>query len=152
LATTQKALELAAYLAEEFKLRFPTKTITESFDTDGSPLVAVDDGTPAAGEQSVLVKVRPVEWSLAKDVLGNTATIFTPHVIQIATEASATANVSIVTVLNLLPVLMACTLKGTKVEFYLETNTTAPSASTFAASKLKVAFYPHAQYPMVNDQ
>src|SRR5262245_42892481 len=96
MATTQKAIELAQYLRESHKLRFGTRATPVtvpadiSFDTDGHPYYAIGAGSP--GGKNAIVKVRPVSWPTAKDVLNLSAQIFTPHVIQIVTELNPTGG------------------------------------------------------------
>lgn len=153
MATTHKAISMARDLADALRKRLPSKTVTESFDTDGSPLIAIDDGSPATGEENVLLKVRPLDWPLAKDVLGLAQTVFTPHVIQMATEAEADADASVIILSRqtLLHVLGEVLGKGCKVEWYESANTVVPVAGTFIAGNLK-ASYDSLYWPMVSGQ
>lgn len=155
MATTQKAISLARDLAEEIQKRLPTMTVATSFDSDGNPLVSVDDGSPASGEASALIKVRPIDWPLAKDALGLASQVYTPHVIQLATEANYAATTDNVadnlTRAQLLAILGPCLQKGCRVEWYEETYGTPPAASTITGSKLK-ASYENLYYPMVQSQ
>lgn len=150
----QKAIELAHEIADKLKLRFAGKTVTESFDTDGLPLITVNDGTPATTEMNILVKVNMQSWPLAKDILGNTANIYAPLTVQLATEAPAAGSGPGVylTCQNALDILGELVFKGSRVEWYQSANGTVPSASTIAAANLKASFQPDLYNPLTNQQ
>ena len=91
MATSKKALELAAELADELRKRVSSYgVITESSDASGNPLITLTaDATPATTEDNVVIRVSPRDWALAKDVLGSSQTVYTPSVIAVAVEAPA---------------------------------------------------------------
>jgi hypothetical protein len=148
-----KAIELAHELADKLKIRFSTFTVTEAFDTDGNPYFTIDDGTPATTEMCIIVKVLPVDWALAKDVLGNTANIYSPHKIMLGTEDSA-SHADYITPQQLMHVIGEIVGKGTQWEWYKTANGTAPTLANtiFAAAKLKGTFYPDMYNPLTSQQ
>src|SRR5690348_11168024 len=69
-STTAKAIALAHELADRLKNRkaISALTIVESFDTDQNPLIAL--GTQASSDSAAfLIKIEPVSWPLAQDIL-----------------------------------------------------------------------------------
>ena len=153
-----KAIAMAHELADKLKLRFSTLTVAESFDSDGFPLITIDDGAPATGEASMIVKVMPIDWPLAKDILGNAANIYTPHKILLGTEsnfAGTTDNVAdYLTRQQLLNIVGEIVLRGTAVEWYETAAGTAPTIANtiFAAAKLKASWIPDMYNGMTNQQ
>ncbi len=84
MATSSKAIKLAAELADELRKRVSDYVITEGFDASGFPTISLTaDATPATTEDNVFIRVRPRDWALATDVLGTAQTVYTPSVIQI---------------------------------------------------------------------
>ena len=143
MATSKKALALANQLADELRNRLDYTSIVEGFDSNGLPTIALSDGSAATTEDSVFIRVRPREWPLATDIIGNTQTVYTPSVIQIAVEgpSSGLGLARYVSIAHALAILNACAIRGTLVEYWEETNGTAPSATTFnTGSKLKASF------------
>lgn len=155
MATTQKALSMANDIVSELSQRQSALAVSLSFDTDGSPLIQVGAGT--AGSAGGIIKVQPISWPNALDVLGLTAQIFHPHVIKLGLEANYAGtndNIADINTAAQLTLLMGIVLtRGTRVEVYQSTNGTAPSATTLADStKLVASWEPNAQYPMVSSQ
>lgn len=160
MATTQKAIELAHELADKLKKRI-SLAVAESFDSNGHPLIQVGEGTDNA--EGAVVRIKPIDWALAKDILGLASQVYTPHVIQICVESSDNGNGDSVEALgyntwaNLLPLLGQCLETGCKVEVYAVANDTgvtnimADIAASFGSSNLK-ASYDNLYYPMVNSQ
>lgn len=151
---TKKAHELAAEIASELKLRLPALAVAEAIDSDEAPLVKVGAGT--AGSASALIKIIPQDWPLAKDILGLTATIFTPHKIQLVLEANhagTTDNVAdILTDAQLLPILGVIVLRGCRVELYRSANGNAVGPEDIVAGNLKATFDPHPVFGMIANQ
>ncbi len=146
--TTHKALQLSAELADELRKRVKATLpyCVESTDSDGNPVITLSaDATPAAGEKVIVIRTKPMDWPLAKDVLGLAAGKFTPHTVQICTEANyagATDSVAdILTMVELMPVLLTVGSRGTKVESYVSTNGTVPSTTVLDDATKKVAEY-----------
>jgi len=144
MAANKKCLALAAELADELRKRVSNyASFTESFDANGFPTISLNDGSAATTEDNVFIRVRPREWALATDVLGTAQTVYTPSVIQIAVEgpSSGVGLGRFVSVAHLFAILNACGLRGTRVEYWSETNGTVPSATTFnTASKMLASF------------
>ncbi len=157
MATTKKALELAAELADELrKTCSDYDTITESSDASGNPLITLAVATPSSTEDIVVLRVRPRTWALATDVLGLAQTVYTPHVIDVASESSAADTVGIldyVTLAHALKILAAVVKRGCRVEYWQEAINTIPSVTTFAtASKMKTAVEPELYWPLLSSQ
>lgn len=138
-----KAYELAAELQDELAKRLPTLAVVLGQDTNGDPTIAVGAGTP--GGKNAFIRVKAIDWP-GTDALGLTQTVFTPHVIQIATEANyagTTDNVAdVLTPTELLPLLLTIGARGTAVEWYVETNGTAPVVGSLTSTKLSASFSP----------
>lgn len=154
MATSAKAIALARSIASELRLRQSALAVAESFDSDGSPLVKL--GTGSIGAAGGLIKVRPQDWPLAKDILGLTASIYSPHVIQLVTEANyegATDNVlDINTPAVLLLLLGEALSKGCRVEWYQSANGNAPDASDITSGNLKASWDPSFEHGMIANQ
>lgn len=141
-----KAIALAHEIADKLKLRLSALALVESFDTDGNPVIAV--GPQTAGSASITIKVMPQDWSLAKDVIGQSANIYAPTIIQFGTEADyagATDNVADpLTPAQLLAALGECLSRGCRLDWYQTATGTAPTIANtiFAAAKLKASFQP----------
>lgn len=150
MGTTKYALASAAELAEELGMRLPALAISQTFDTDGSPLIQIGAGT--AGSAGGIVKISPISWPNATDILGLAQQIYTPHVIKVGLEANYAATTDNVADVNTLDTIMkilgSVALRGSQVQVYQSANGTAPSATTLAdATKLVSTFVPNLQYP-----
>jgi len=149
MATSYKAIELAHQIASNLKLRLPALTITEGFDTDESPTIQVGAGT--AGSAGGFIKVRPVDWPLAKDSLGLTAPTYVPSVIQIGLEANpAGAGADINDWATLMALIGEAVWHNATVEIFNSANGTAPTAATLVAANLQATFDSEIQYPMTS--
>ena len=142
-----KAVEIARELADELKKRITTMPVqVESMDANGNVVLTLSaDATPAAGEKVAVIRVKPIDWSLAKDVLGNAQRVYTPDVIQLCTElnfAGTTDNVAdILTATELLPLLGTILARGTRVEWHQTANGTVPSVAAIdAGTNLKASY------------
>ena len=90
---THKAVALSRFIADDLAKRFAGDLeVAETFDASGNPVITISDGTPAAGERVVVVRLTGDENPEAKDILGLDAIHFTPHTAQICTEANAGAG------------------------------------------------------------
>lgn len=159
MATTAKAIEIAQQLLDRLKLRFSgaggTTSLTVSalaFDTDANPYFTIGSGS--AGAQNAVIKVIPYTWPLAKDVLGNSAIQYTPHIVQLATELSASAGPgTILSVQSAMSIVGQILGTGCHWDWYQSANGTAPTVSTFAtASNLKGSFELSLEYPLIQLQ
>lgn len=141
-----KSQALAHDIADELKKRlaFLTSTITlkEGADSNGDATISIDDGSPATTEKVVFIRVKALDWNLGTNVVGLTAEVYTPSIVQIATEA-VTTNGTFLAPDDLLQLLGTCLARGARTEWWQETNGTAPSVTTFnTASKLKSTWNP----------
>jgi len=127
MATTYKSIEMAHCLADMLAKR-TTLAIVESFDYYGQPLVKV--GAGATTNESLLVRIKPISFSLFTDVLGLAQNTYTPHVAQVVVETNAAGNTGVgyVTPANLWPVLAEVYKLGTRIEFYAVANGTGITA------------------------
>lgn len=148
MATTKKALDFARDLmdvwAKEVASTLPI--ITETFDASGNPVITLSaDSSPAKGEKVVVVLIKPYTTGTSYDCLGLAAPAYTPHIIQICTEANyagATDNqADILTPVELLPVLAEVCKRGTIVEWHVTDNGTVPSEAAITAGTKLVATY-----------
>lgn len=135
-----KAQELAHNLASELAVRMTGLTVSESFDSNGDPVISI--GALTAGSRSAIIRVKAIDWPLAKDVLGLASTIYTPHVMQLLTEANPTAGAGadILTAQDVLTLLGTICKRGTLVERYATANTVAITVAAIISGN-KVAEY-----------
>ncbi len=156
MATSSKAIKLAAELADELRKRVSSyASIVEGFDSNGFPTIALSDGSAATTEDSVYIRVRPRDWALATDVLGTAQRVYTPSVVQIAVEgpASGLGLGRYVSIAHLWAVIITCGKRGARTEYWEETNGTAPSVTTFdTASKMLASQEPELYYPLLDSQ
>jgi hypothetical protein len=147
-----KAQELAHNLASELKIRMSALTITESFDTNGDPVISI--GALTAGSESAIIRVKAIDWPLAKDVLGLASTIYTPHVIQLLTESNPTAGAGadILTAQDELTLLGAICKRGTLVEWYKTANTVAITVAGITSGNLKASYDAELYWNMLASQ
>lgn len=151
MAFTQKAFELAQYLAEELALRTGLASAT-GFEADQSPFVQLGSG--AIGAAGAYIRVKPLS-SLFTNIVGHTQDVFTPHVIQVCFEAPVAALgviTDVTTLAQKAQILTPLLAKGTRVEVYENANGVAPAAATLVAGNLKTSIEPTLQYPMVSNQ
>lgn len=153
MATSAKALALAQSLADSLKKRL-TLAVTLSFDADQNPLVRVGSG--AAGADGALIKVSPISWPLAKDVLGLDSPVYTPHVIKVCFEAAkAITGPAIsdpVSWKTKLAVLGEVAARGTRLEVFESDADSAPASADMVAAKLRAAHEASPEYGMVQSQ
>jgi hypothetical protein len=150
-----KQVKLADELVDELRKRVSSYTFTTGFDSNGWPTIALNDGSAATTEDNVFIRIRPRDWSLQKDVLGLDQTVFVPSVIQLAVEApsSGLGLARYVTIAHALAVLVTCAKRGTRLEYWEETNGTAPSVTTFdTANKQKTSIEPELDWPLLASQ
>jgi hypothetical protein len=151
-----KQVKLADELVDELRKRVSSyANIATGFDSNGWPTIALNDGAPATTEDSVFIRVRPRDWNLQKDVLGLDQTVFVPSVIQIAVEgpSSGVGLGRYISVAHLWAIILTCGKRGTRIEYWSETNTTAPSVTTFdTASKMLASQEPDLDWPLLSSQ
>jgi hypothetical protein len=147
-----KAIEISAELADELRKRLPflssTVTLQEGADANGNPTITIGDSTAASTEKNVFIRVKPIDWSLSTNIIGQTSEVFGPHIVQVATEARAT-NASYLAATDLLTLLGSVLRRGCRTEWWQETNGTVPTVTTFnTAAKMVAAFDPEFYHTM----
>lgn len=140
MASTTKALATARELIDLWQKEVATTlpVIVQSLDTDGNPVITLSaDTTPTTGEKVIVVRVKPISWT-ATDIIGHAAQMFTPHVIQVCTEANLAGGggADYLTPVELLPVFAEVVRRGMIVEWYVSDNGTVPSTAQMVAAKL----------------
>lgn len=153
MATTFKARAIAAELAAELRYRQSALAVVESFDSDENPLVRVGSGV--AGEAGALIKVQPISWPLAKDVLGLAAEMYTPHIVKVNIEANPAggAGADINTLGQILLYLGVAVTRGARTEVYTSAAGTAPNATDIDNDALRTGvFANNPQYPLMSGQ
>lgn len=153
--TSTKATKLAAELADELRQRLGTTyaSIIEGFDANGFSTIQLSDGAPATTEDTIYIVVRPRDWSLTKDIIGHDQPVYTPTVIQVAVEANGNGIAPYVTKAHWLAVENVCAKRGTRLEYWEETNGTPPSITTFnTGTKLIASWEPDLFFPMLSSQ
>lgn len=154
-----KAIAAANEIADALSKRLSTAAIgstdtlavTQSFDTDGNPLITV--GTLGAGNACALLKVMDVPTPDAKDVFGNAAKTYQPVRLMILTEAnpSGGAGADILKVVQFFPIAAEGPARGIRTEWYQVANGVAPSAGGLVVANLK-ATYDNIHWPVVSSQ
>jgi len=151
-----KQVKLADELVDELRKRVSTYIITTGFDANGWPTISLtNDATPATTEDNVYIRVRPRDWNLQKDVLGLDQTVFVPSVIQLAVEApsSGVGLGRFVGKARLLALLLTCGKRGTRFEYWEETNGSIPAVTTFdTGSKMIASQEPDLDWPLLSSQ
>lgn len=144
MGTTVKAIALARELKDALtkQVSATMPVATDSFDSDGNPVLTLSkDATPATTEKVVVIRVAPITWA-SKDILGLDSQVFTPHVIEICTEANPAdgAGADILTPVELLPVLAEICKRGTQVKWYVSDAGDVPATTQMVAAKLKATY------------
>jgi hypothetical protein len=156
MATSKKALELAAELADELRKRVSSyASITETSDASGNPLITLSDGSAATTEDTVVIRVSPRDWALAKDVLGSAQTVYTPSVIAVAVEGptSGLGLARYVSVAHAWAIFATCAKRGTLLEYWESDNGTVASETTFAtAANKKTSVEAELYWPLLSSQ
>ena len=155
--TTQKAMEIAMNLRDELAMRTGLATVL-SFEalsadvSDGSTLhpvilVGTDVGTTAGCR----VAVKPIEWPLAKDVLGLQSAVYTPHEILVGFEAPAAGPVEATSLALKLQIIGAIVQQGCRVKIFESPTTDFFDTADFTTAQYKGTFE-DIKYPMVKSQ
>ncbi len=151
-----KQVKLADELVDELRKRVSDYVFTTGFDANGWPTISLTaDATPATTEDNVFIRIRPRDWNLQKDVLGLDQTVFVPSVIQLAVEAPASGVglARFTSIAHALSLLTTCSKRGTRFEYWEETNGTVPTITTFnTGSKLKASIEPELYWPLIESQ
>lgn len=153
MATTAKAIAMAQELKDELKLRTGL-AVALKFDADQNPLIQI--GTGVAGAKGALVKIMPLDWPLAKDILGLSSPVYTPHKIQVAFEAMTIVvnNTGADTVTDpntwaeKLAILAALSARGCKIELFESAAGDSPDADDLIDGNLKASYQASLKYPL----
>jgi hypothetical protein len=139
---TSKSMALARELIDVFSKQVSASfaSIAETFEAvTGNPIITLSDGSPAAGEKTVVLRVRPVTWT-ATDILGNAAQMFCPHIVDICTETNAAGTPNILTTVELLPILAELGKRGTMICWFQTPNLTVPAVAQMTAAQLTATY------------
>jgi hypothetical protein len=135
---TQKQVVLLDAIAEELSRRLPAITSqTKGQDSQQNPQLVLGAGT--AGAAGCYIRIIQQPWT-AKNVLGLTNDVYTPHVVQVVFEANPTpgAGADINSLATLSTVIAVCARKNTALEIFQETTGAAPGEADCVAGKLQV--------------
>jgi len=151
--STQKAIALRNAIKDGLFIRLGL-TCTESFDSDGNPLLRV--GAASAGSAGCFIRVS-AEGSIQKDILGLAQKVFTPHIVDVAFEGNdATTTSTLPNVANTMAITTAILgevlAKGAKTRVWLGPTGTAPSDTTFDTAGYLKATWQDLQYPLMAAQ
>ena len=152
MATNMKVQTLARYLQEDFVRRMAglsTAVVVGdiSFDTDANPMIRV--GTGVIGAIGALIKILPMEWPLALNIIGQAAPNYgSQSVIQVIREAGLSTN----TFEFISHLLSTVAIRGARVEFYESANGTAPVAAEIVLANLKGTWLPDLQNGLLLSQ
>ena len=141
-STTTKALATARELIDLFTKEVSASfaSIVESFDTNNNPVITLSDGTPAAGEKVVVIRIQPLATWSPVDILGLASQMYTPHQIDICTETNAAATPNVLTPVELLPILSEIAKRGMVVNWYQTPALTVPAVAQMTAAQLTASF------------
>lgn len=152
--STYKSLVMAKKLKDIMTILLPsTWVITDGFDASGNPTLTMQqDSSWAAAEQKAFVRIKhvPVDAN-AKDGLGLSQREFTPHVVQVVVEASATATISVMQTKFLVPILGECLKLGSTLEVYHSANTNDPDVADITGAP-QVTFEPDIYFKQISGQ
>jgi len=140
--STTKAFALMQLLKSNLVFRFPsTYVFTDSLDANGCPVLTVSqDATPAAGEQVMVYRIKPV--SLLFNAIGQTQEDFVPHDLDVCIETGAVANTSILNATNAAIMNTESAKTACIYKLYMCTNTTLPAVAEMTAANLKFTSEP----------
>lgn len=165
MATTQKALELAQAIMEELKLRLGLTgasallNATLSFEalpsdvSDGTtlhPVILIGDDV--AEHATCRIAVKPIEWALAKDVLGLASPVYTPHEILWGLEDVKADGTEPLSLLQKSVIMAVLASKGCRVTIFHSSSGDSFDVADFVNAKKAGTFEPSTKYPMVKSQ
>jgi hypothetical protein len=111
-------------------------TFTEGFDANGDATITGNDGSAVAGEFNCFIRCKGIDWSLSRNIIGQVSEVYTPTVIQLATEKDPTgADSTHVLTRQQIGTLLGCILsRGTRVEWYTSATTVIPVIGTITGA------------------
>jgi len=159
MATTQKALEMARELQDRLAKRGLSLTVADvAFDSSLSqPYIKIGPGVD--GDGSFLIRLKPIEWPLAKDILGLDQTVYTPHKAQLAVEAGAAVDFGYAVTADLVAVMGEVMSLGCRVEMIVTPNGTgindiiaAPQTYLDVDTYVQAVYEAHLYHKMLSSQ
>lgn len=122
--------------------------VVESFGSTGLPLISF--GLLTSTNKGALIRVGPYNWNLGTDILGNTAAIYTPTLIQIGIELAPNGVMELVANSSLFQAILSeCANTGCRVEIWgSASGSTVTEANAFTSGTLET-WFENFQYPMV---
>lgn len=151
MASTRKAQSIANKLKQELALRpgLSSLTIVEGVAADGNPTITI--GTLAStGTASAYIKVVPMDWPLAKDILGNAQIPYGPHTVKILKEASPGGTL---TAAQIHQITSAAAIMGAELVLYQSsTGGGVLIADIDNSAKLVSTFEPDVWRPFISAQ
>lgn len=129
--TSQKAIQLIRQISDQLAVRLTSMTrYTEGVAADGAAYVYFSASTPAAGSDQLCVRCRPIaDWTLAKDALGNTATMYVPHVVELVSESDGTDAWGYNTDADLAHTMNTVAKTGARIDWYYMGAGTCPNSN-----------------------
>jgi len=126
MAQLKKAQAIAKTLVDASSLLLPTLLVTEGVDGSNQPTILI--GAAAAGATGCFIRVKPVDWT-AKDIFGNAADVFGPHVVQIVIEANPAggAGADVNSIGDVAKMIRVASAAGCKLEVYQSANGAVPA-------------------------
>ena len=159
--TSQKAIETAKQLQEELNMRLgftgatALLTSTLSFHaldatvSDAATLhPCVQFGTGVTTTASFCIVAKPIEWALAKDVLGLSQTMYVPTEILVGIEHTA-AGAEPLSTLQKMQIMNVLARTGCRVSVFQKATAAGFLYSDFTSTNLLGVIEPSLKYPMV---
>jgi hypothetical protein len=162
--TTMKAIEIMKGIKEELDLRLGLTQATSLLSSvityealssqvsDGStlhPVMLVGDDISTHVTFRIVVK--PIEWALAKDVLGLASPVYTPHEILLGLEATS-AFAQYVGYAELAVVVSVLAARGCRLTIFAVGSGDSFDTADFLTANLKQVIEPSVKYPMIMSQ
>lgn len=123
---------LARDIKEKLALEFPSVALTETYDSNGYPVI--NFGTITASGGGAVIRVKPSDDVSGIDSLGLTQRVYEPHLVQACLEESATADVFVMTSVTWSKVEKILNQAGCKTQVFMSDNGVAPSTGSMTGS------------------
>lgn len=126
--------DLADRLSKRYAGSATIDTVRQTTDSNGAPLIICSDGgTETAGSAVIAIRISPVGM-VSPDVFGNTQSAFSPHVLEIAAELTATANKLFPTIADFAIASYEAMNCGIRTQLKQTANTVAVTAANMDAT------------------
>lgn len=145
---SHKAISAARQMKEDIVLRSGL-AVVDSFDGSGNPVLTV--GTATSTNQGCTIRIKMAD-TVQVDGLGLTQRVFTPHIVQLIVEESGTANVGVLTSVNLSKILAELLKHAMRVDIHLVINGENPTlaSASFVAGTDKTTTIDHLWHPLTS--